>query len=118
MRYQLRAGVAALALLAAIGFASAQTSSTSPQSGESLTAQQRDQIRQGLASQPNDNTPSGFQAQVGQKVPDGMTAHQMPNNVSAQVPASKELLFIKLPDRLLLIDPQSKMIAQIVPASQ
>jgi hypothetical protein len=118
MRYQLRAGVAALALLAAIGFASAQTSSTSPQSGESLTAQQREQIRQGLANQPNDSAPSGFQAQVGQKVPDGMTAHQMPNNVSAQVPASKELLFIKLPDRVLLIDPQSKMIAQIVPASQ
>jgi hypothetical protein len=43
-----------------------------------------------------------------------MSAHPMPNNVASDVPETKKLLFIKLPDRVLLIDPDSKAIAEIV----
>jgi hypothetical protein len=38
----------------------------------------------------------------------------MPNNVASDVPATKNLLFVKLPDRVLLIDPDSKAIAEIL----
>ena len=43
-----------------------------------------------------------------------MTAHPMPNNVASDVPATRNLLFVKLPDRVLLIDPDSKAIAEIL----
>jgi hypothetical protein len=43
-----------------------------------------------------------------------MAAHPMPGNVAADVPETKNLLFVKLPDRVLLIDPDSKAIAEIL----
>jgi hypothetical protein len=40
----------------------------------------------------------------------------MPDDVTAQVPETKSFLFIKLPDRILLIDPDSGRVAEIVGA--
>jgi hypothetical protein len=108
MRQQLRAGVIALALLSSISVATAQSG---------LTAQQQQSVQQGLANQPNDSAPAGYQGQVGAKTPDSMTPHQMPSNVSSEVPESRNLLFVKLPDRVLLIDPDTKTIAEILLAT-
>jgi hypothetical protein len=57
---------------------------------------------------------SGAQPQVGSKVPDFMSAQALPSNVTDQVPETKRLLFIKLPDRILLIDPDSKLVAEMI----
>jgi hypothetical protein len=46
-----------------------------------------------------------------------MNPHAMPSNVSAQVPDAKTFLFVKLKDRVLLIDPDSQTVAEIIPAS-
>jgi hypothetical protein len=70
-----------------------------------------------LPGDVNDAAPTGYQGQVGAEVPDLMTAHPMPNNVASDVPATKNLLFVKLPDRVLLIDPDSNAIAEILLAS-
>jgi hypothetical protein len=43
-----------------------------------------------------------------------MTAQSLPNNVIDQVPEAKELMFVKLPDRVILIDPDSKLVSEIV----
>jgi hypothetical protein len=43
-----------------------------------------------------------------------MTAQQLPNNVTDQVPEAKNLLFVKLPDRVILIDPDSKQVSEIL----
>jgi hypothetical protein len=43
-----------------------------------------------------------------------MTAQSMPSDVTNQVPEAKSLLFVKLPDRVLLIDPDTKMVSEIV----
>jgi hypothetical protein len=40
----------------------------------------------------------------------------MPDDVTAQVPETKTYLFVKLPDRILLIDPDTKVVAEIVGA--
>jgi hypothetical protein len=71
-------------------------------------------VSQGLAASPSQPTPSGEQAQVGKHVPDSMSPQAMPNNVTDQVPETKNLLFVKLPDRILLIDPDNKLVTQIV----
>lgn len=111
MRQHLRASATAFALLAAISGACAQRGQGADQP---LTQQQQQSVRNGLASQPTDPAPGGYQGEVGAKVPDSLTAHPMPNNVASDVPATKNLLFVKLPDRVLLIDPDSKTIAEIL----
>jgi hypothetical protein len=110
--YQLiRGGAIAIAILGTIGLAAAQrTGSAQPE----LTANQQQTVSQGLATSPSQPTPSGEQAQVGKHVPDSMSPQAMPNNVTDQVPETKNLLFVKLPDRILLIDPDNKLVTQIV----
>jgi hypothetical protein len=44
-----------------------------------------------------------------------MNARQLPNEVTSQVPQTRTYLFVKLPDRILLIDPQTRTVAEIVP---
>jgi hypothetical protein len=111
MRQYLRASATAFALLATISLSSALRAQGSNQP---LSQQQQQSVSKGLANQPTDSAPTGYQGQVGAKVPDSMTAHPMPNNVASDVPATKNLLFVKLPDRVLLIDPDSNAIAEIL----
>ncbi len=102
-------GAIVVAILGANGFAAAQrTGSAQPE----LTANQQQTVSQGLATSPS--TPSGGQAQAGKHVPDTVSPQAMPNNVTDQVPETKNLLFVKLPDRILLIDPDNKLVTQIV----
>jgi hypothetical protein len=81
---------------------SAQTPSTSAPSAEhklTLTQQQKQTIMQGLASQQAEASTGGPQIQVGSKVPNTMMPHPMPNNVTTQVPETKNFAFVKLQDR-------------------
>jgi hypothetical protein len=43
-----------------------------------------------------------------------MAAQSMPRNVGEQVPEVKQLLFVKLADRILLIDPDTEQVSEIV----
>jgi hypothetical protein len=56
----------------------------------------------------------GYQGEVGSKPPASLAQKSLPNDVTDQVPETKSYLFIKLPDRILLIDPDSKEVAEIV----
>jgi hypothetical protein len=109
MSQLIRAGAITLAIFGSVGFAAAQKPP-----GSDLTATQQRTVSQGLASSPSQAAPAGTQPQVGEKVPDSMTAQQLPSNVTDQVPEAKNLLFVKLPDRVILIDPDSKQVAEIV----
>lgn len=71
-------------------------------------------MSQGLANTPSQSAPSGTQPQVGSKIPDSMTTRELPTNVTDQVPETKQLLFVKLPDRIMLIDPDTKLVTEII----
>ncbi len=71
-------------------------------------------VTQGLAGVPSQPPLVGAQPRVSDAVPDSMTAQSVPSNVSNQVPAVKNLLFVKLPDRIILIDPDTKVVHEIV----
>jgi len=43
-----------------------------------------------------------------------MTAQHLPSDITDQVPEAKQLLFVKLPDRIILIDPDTKLVTEIV----
>jgi hypothetical protein len=107
------------ALLVILGstVATAQNASDTTQSNNAhgaLNPAQQQMVSNSLSSTPSQSAPSGAQPQVGDKVPESMSAQSMPHNVVDQVPEAKELLFVKLPDRILLIDPDTKLISEIV----
>ncbi|MDA9437911.1 hypothetical protein XH98_02030 [Bradyrhizobium sp. CCBAU 51745] len=106
-------------LLAVLGStaATAQNTTDATQSNNphgTLNPAQQQMVSNSLSSTPSQSAPSGAQPQVGDKVPESMSAQSMPHDVADQVPEAKELLFVKLPDRILLIDPDTKLISEIV----
>ncbi len=108
---------AMLVVLGTAGAATAQNANDAAQSNNAhpnLNPAQQQMISNSLSSTPSQSAPSGTQPRVGDKVPDSMSAQSMPHNVGDQVPEAKELLFVKLPDRILLIDPDTKLISEIV----
>jgi hypothetical protein len=106
-----------LVILGSAGTVTAQNANDATQSNNAhpnLNPTQQQMVSTGLASRPSQSAPSGAQPQVGDKVPDSMSAQSMPHNVGEQVPEAKQLLFVKLPDRILLIDPDTKLVSEIV----
>ena len=116
MNRLLYSGAISLVILGSAGAATGQNANDATQSNNAhpnLTQAQQQMVSNGLASSPSRSS-SGAQPQVGDKVPDSMSAESMPHNVGDQVPEAKELLFVKLPDRILLIDPDTKLVSEIV----
>jgi hypothetical protein len=117
MRMQLRAGTLALALIGTVGLAVGQNmpSDVGGQEKLNLSQSKEQMVSQGLKSEPAQSSP-GYQGEIGSKPPDSLTQKQLPNDMTAQMPETKNYLFIKLPDRVLLIDPDTKTVAEIVGA--
>jgi hypothetical protein len=110
MRQPIRASLITLALIAGIDTAAPQSSQ---QEKFNLNSTKEQAVTQGLADRPAQSVP-GFSGQIGSKPPASEKAQQLPSGVQAQVPEAKEMLFIKLPDRIVLIDPESQLVAEIV----
>jgi hypothetical protein len=79
-----------------------------------LTPAQRSAITRGLSNQPAQSSDMAAQPQAGSKMPSSLNAQAMPTDVGDQVPEAKSYLFVKLPDRVLLIDPDTRMVAEIL----
>jgi hypothetical protein len=105
-----------VAILSSVSFAVSQTApSRAPGTAHpDLTANQQQAVSQGLAASPSQPAPAGAQPQVGNKVPDSMAPQALPSNVTDQVPETRNLFFVKLPDRIVLIDPDTKTVTEIV----
>jgi uncharacterized membrane protein YgcG len=120
MRQTLRACAIGFALLGSSGLAFGQSGSSQAPGQQKaplhLNQTQERAVTQGLSGEQTQSS-SGPQAQIGSKLPDSMNAHKMPNDVTAQIPEMKNYLFVKLPDRVLLIDPDNMLVAEIIPAS-
>ena len=116
MNQLIRAGAITVAIFSSVGFAIAQNSPGPPPGTAhgDLTTKQQQMVSQGLATSPSQSAPADAQPQVGNKLPESMSAQALPRNVTDQVPEAKNLLFVKLPDRVLLIDPDSKLVTEIV----
>jgi hypothetical protein len=110
MRPQLRACLITLALFLPVELAIAEGSQ---QEKLNLSTAKEQAVTQGLSGQPAQAVP-GFQGQIGNKLPDSASARSLPSDITAQVPEAKDLLYVKLPDRIVLIDPDSKLVAEII----
>jgi len=79
-----------------------------------LSPSQEHNMMQALRNEQKQTPPSTFDGQVGSKVPDSMSTKSLPDEATAQAPQTKGLLFVHLPDRVLLIDPDNKAVVEIV----
>ena len=98
--------------LAAVGFGTAAAQG-SQQEWLTLNSANQQAVTQGLADQPAHTGP-GCSGQIGGKLPTLDRTQLLPSDVQAQVPDAKTMLFVKLSDRILLIDPYSQTVAEIV----
>src|ERR1700687_4736922 len=106
------AGAITLAIFGSIGFASAQSGPGADH--PNLTPTQERTVSQGLAASPSEGAPVGVAPHTGTMLPDSLAAQALPSDVSDRVPEAKQLLFVKLPDRIVLIDPETKLVTEIV----
>lgn len=117
MDRRLYAGTLALVLAGGVGYAAAEEAipgQGSSQERFNLNRQQEQSITKGLHQEQTQPNPSGYQGQLGSKVPDSMSAQTLPDDVADQVPQTKGYYFVKLPDRVLLLDPDTKTVVEIV----
>jgi len=79
-----------------------------------LTAQQKQSIMQSFQGEKGQPA-AGFQPRVGTTLPPSMLPQQLPSKVTAQVPATKNLEYLKLDNNMvLLIDPKDRRVAEII----
>jgi hypothetical protein len=84
----------------------------------SLTDQQMQTIARSVHTERGQSAPAGFMPRVGAPVPQSMPARPLPSNVTNQVPATKNLEYIKLDNNnVLLIDPDDRRVAEIITPS-
>jgi len=79
-----------------------------------LTRQQKQAVNRGLSDQPSQNAAADLQIRVGEPLPNSITPHVMPKSVTEPVPETKWYEFAKLPDRVLMVDPKDRSIAEII----
>ena len=79
-----------------------------------LTQQQKQAVNRGLSGEPSQNAAADLQLRVGEPLPSSITPHVMPKSVTEPVPETKWYEFAKLPDRVLMVDPKDRSIAEII----
>ena len=91
-----------------------RTGAESIQPRLNLTQQQKQAVNRGLSSEPSQNAAADPQIRVGEPLPSSITPHVMPKSVTEPVPETKWYEFAKLPDRVLMVDPKDRSIAEII----
>jgi Protein of unknown function (DUF1236) len=117
MNGNFRNGMIALALVASTSVAAAAGMASSAASSEHLnlsTAQQKD-IWQGVSKQAaTETTPADFKPTLGAVAPSSIKLQPLPTKVSNEVPAVKPYDYAMLHDQVLIVDPSSRKIVDIV----
>jgi Protein of unknown function (DUF1236) len=109
-------GLAALIVTASTGVAAAAGVTGSATSDHlNLTSAQRHEIWQTVSKQAaKENAPTGFKAMVGETAPGSIKLQALPSDVSSRIPAMKWYDFAMLQNQVLIVDPSSKKIVDIV----
>jgi hypothetical protein len=80
-----------------------------------LTSAQRHELWQSISNQAaKENAPAGFTAKVGDAVPSSVKLELLPPNLTSQIPAVKSYDYALMQNDLLIVDPTSKKIVDII----
>jgi hypothetical protein len=121
-------GAVAFALLAALGFAiagegegsttgrpgSAPVAATSMPHQFTLTPAQERSIYRSVASELAQPALPDFQPELGATLPDIVMLRDLPSGLAADIPHAKDYKFAKLHDQVLLVDPYTKRVLEII----
>jgi hypothetical protein len=122
MKKSASVAVAAVLLLSGVSVASA-ASHMSNRSGSSaaasdkldLSSAQQKSIWKDIGSHAaNQNAPSDFNPAVGMAIPAGVSTYPLPRQAARDVPAVKPYRYAMLQDKVLIVNPSDKMIADVV----
>jgi hypothetical protein len=86
-------------------------------SAPALNETQRQQVWQAvMARATDDKEPEGFQAVIGAKVPtqSKLPLHPLPQPLANEIPVLKQYYYAKLPDKVLLVDPVSRKVVEVI----
>jgi Protein of unknown function (DUF1236) len=79
-----------------------------------LSGAQRRAVWKDLSKQANNQNATGFKATVGTFVPKSMKIEPMPSNVTANNPKLRPYGFALVGNKLLIVDPSNKVIADVL----
>jgi hypothetical protein len=122
MKKSTSVAVAAVLLLSGVSVASA-ANHMSNRAGNSaaasdkldLSSAQQKSIWKDISRHATNQTgPSDFNPAVGTAIPDGVTTYPLPRRAARDVPAAKPYQYAMLQDKLLIVNPSDKMIADVV----
>jgi hypothetical protein len=117
MTFKFAVGAAALALALWTVPAMAQTPAADAGAAPklSLTAEQKQTIYQSVsATQKNSPAPNGFRVAVGAHVPDGIELKPMPPTIVTLIPAVKNADVAMIEKQVVVVDPESKTIMDVL----
>jgi hypothetical protein len=80
-----------------------------------LSATQQKEVWKDLSRHATNQTaPSGFNATVGTAIPSGISTYPLPRQAARDVPAVKPYRFAMLQNKVLIVNPSDKKIADVV----
>lgn len=79
-----------------------------------LTSEQERSIYRSLAGEQAQPALPDFQPELGARLPDIVTLSDLPSGLAADIPPVKDYQFAKLHDQVLLVDPHSKLVREII----
>ena len=119
-----------LAALAGLVFAGAPAAAQSPAPSNTvagtiapkpplkLTDEQKKRVAQAINGKDTlDKLPEGFTPAIGAKVPiqSKLPEHPLPRPLVYEIPALKNYYYVQLDDKVLIVDPMTKTVVEIVP---
>jgi hypothetical protein len=94
-----------------------RTAPTQSKAPLSLDEAQRQKVWQTVMERATDDKlPAGFQPVVRAKVPTQkkLPLHPLPRPLVNEIPALKQYYYAKLPDQVLLVDPMSRQVVDVI----
>ena len=91
-----------------------------------LTNMQREQIRKAVLTEQNEvefrlkatRSAKDFTPAVGAKIPKGVKAQSLPTPVLSQMPELRDYLYVKMKDRVLIVNGMTNQIVDMFPETQ
>ena len=83
-----------------------------------LTDAQKQRVAQAINGKDTlDKLPEGFTPAIGAKMPiqSKLPEHPLPRPLVSEIPALKNYYYVQLDDKVLIVDPMTKTVVEIVP---
>jgi hypothetical protein len=116
MMRHLRGGTLMLTLVGTIGLAAAQSDRPGDPGGLALTPRQRDAIYQTVSREKDRvrTPPASTRAAVGAELPAWIELYTLPDEVGAEIPATKLYKYTIVQEQVVIVDPTTMKVVDVI----